>query len=196
MKIAIACWNDRVAPIFDNARQVHLAECESGQIVSEQTILLQENAPLRNAALLSENGVDTLVCGAISRPVHTMVAEHGIRVIPFLTGSLQEILQACLKQQPLEALFAMPGCCGRRRHGRGLERCMGMGGGKGFGQGRALWNTNATDPAPPTTAGQPGMGKGRALGFGGGMGSGRGGGAGRGMGTGNGRGGRRGGNNF
>jgi predicted Fe-Mo cluster-binding NifX family protein len=64
---------------------------------------------------LVELGVGTLVCGAISRPLHDMVASQGIRVVPFVTGDLDKVVQAWLNGELARDAFCMPGCC-RRRH--------------------------------------------------------------------------------
>ncbi|MDP2862869.1 MAG: hypothetical protein Q8N95_08765, partial [Desulfobacterales bacterium] len=94
-------------------------------------------------------GVGTLVCGAISRPLHGMVIASGIRVISFVAGDLRKVINAWLDGNLESGKFAMPGCCrrcapspemavinkeehlmnGRKRGG------MGQGGGKGQGQG-------------------------------------------------------------
>jgi predicted Fe-Mo cluster-binding NifX family protein len=152
MKTAFATWDDRIAPVFDIARRIHVVEAESGRIVSEAGEVLAEDLPAQKAHRLVELGVGTLVCGAISRPFHEMVAAYGIRVI---AGDLSEVIQAWLGGDLERDTFAMPGCSGR---GRGRRRGMlttgkedmtmprgdgtgpkGLGGGKGqghVGQGR------------------------------------------------------------
>jgi len=149
MKAAFAHWNGRIAPVFDIARRIHIADAESGRIVSEGEQVLTKEAPVRKALRLADLGVGTLVCGAISRPLHAMVSAYGIRVIPFVAGELSEVIEAWLRGGLEGEDFAMPGCCrrGRGRHrgingmnqegyvmnGRGRG---GMGSGGGRGQGR------------------------------------------------------------
>ncbi len=72
----------------------------------------------RRLIRLAELDVGTLVCGAISRPLHEMVAAHGIEVIPFVAGDLSEVIQAWLGDKLEHDTFAMPGCCGRGRDRR------------------------------------------------------------------------------
>jgi len=149
MKAAFAHWNNRIAPVFDIARRIHVAEAESGRIVVETEEALADNMPVRRALRLAQLGVGTLVCGAISRPLHAMVAAYGIRVIPFVAGDLSEVIQAWLRGGLDGDEFAMPGCCGRGRgRGRGINGINqegyfmngrgrgGMGSGGGQGQGR------------------------------------------------------------
>lgn len=147
MKAAFAYWDHRIAPVFDIARRIHVAEVESGRIIAEREEVLAEDLPLQKVIRLAELGVGTLVCGAISRPLHAMVAAYGIRVIPFVAGDLSEVIQAWLSGDLKGDAFAMPGCCGRGRrpsmndmnqeeyfmNGRGRG---GMRAGGGQGQGR------------------------------------------------------------
>jgi predicted Fe-Mo cluster-binding NifX family protein len=143
MKAAFSAWGNRIAPVFDVAPQIHLVEAESGQAVSKTQQLLADDIPVQKALRLAELGVGTLVCGAISRALHQMVAANGIRVIPFVAGDLREVIQAWLTGGLDGNAFAMPGCGGRGRFwGTGFfqeEQFMngrsGMGRGKGRGKG-------------------------------------------------------------
>ncbi len=132
-KAAFACNEDRIAPVFDTARRVRLVEAGSGRILAASEEALGEEMPARRAARLEELGAGTLVCGAISRPLHEMVASRGILVIPFVAGDLDEIVAAWLSGALRGDAFAMPGCCGRRGRGfRGRGRRGGFGRGWGF----------------------------------------------------------------
>lgn len=149
MKAAFAHWDHRIAPVFDIARQIHVVAAESGRIAAEAEEVLADDLPLQKVIRLAELSVDTLVCGAISRPLHAMVAAYGIRVIPFVAGELGEVIQAWLSGGLEGGDFAMPGCCGRGRgRRRGIDginqeeylmngrRRGGVGPGGGQGQGR------------------------------------------------------------
>ena len=146
MKAAFSVWNHRIAPVFDFARQILLVEVESGHVVGEAQESLPVDPGTGKWLRLVELGVDTLVCGAISRPLQAMVAANGIRVIPFVGGDLQEVIQAWMNGRIQDDLFVMPGCRGR---GDRFEHRPGFGGkedlmkgrnrggiGSGSGQGR------------------------------------------------------------
>ena len=81
-------------------------------------------APDRRNQRLQALGVETLICGAISRPLEAMLAAGGIEVIPHVCGEAEKVLQAFLSAGLQDDQFAMPGCCGqqRRRHGGGCGR--------------------------------------------------------------------------
>ena len=115
MKAAFATWNDRIAPVFDVVHQVHIVEVEAGDVIGETSESLFDDAPGQKAFHLARLGIEVLVCGAISRAMETMVAGHGIRVIPFVAGDLREIIRAWLRGELDGERFIMPGCCGRGR---------------------------------------------------------------------------------
>lgn len=121
MKAAFAIWDNRIAPVFDVARQIQLVEAESGRILTEAQECLPDDMLSQKALRLAEIGVNTLVCGAISRSLHDMVIAYGIQVIPFVAGDLKEVMHAWLAGTLQGEAFAMPGCCnkGSRRRGRG-----------------------------------------------------------------------------
>lgn len=122
MKTAFSSWNNRIAPVFDVARQVMLVHVESGRIVSEAEEGLPGDDLSGKARQLAEFEVKTLVCGAISRPLQDLIASYGITVIPFVAGDLREVIQAWLEDRIHDEIFAMPGCCqqGIRNGSRGL----------------------------------------------------------------------------
>ena len=122
MKAAFAARDNRIAPVFDVVRQIHLVEAEAGQVVSETQELLADDLPVQKALRLAELGIGTLVCGAISRALHEMVAANGVRVIPFVAGDLREVIEAWLRGGLDRNAFAMPGCGGRGRF-RGMGLC-------------------------------------------------------------------------
>lgn len=150
MKTAFAYWDNRIAPVFDIARQIYVVETESGRIIAETEELFANDMQAKKVFRIVELGISTLVCGAISRPLHAMIIGSGIRVICFVAGDLRRIIKAWLDGNLESGKFAMPGCCRRyallpemtkidreehlmngRRH-----RGMGQGAGQGQGQGR------------------------------------------------------------
>jgi len=115
MKTAFPYWGNRIAPVFDTAQEIHLVETEAGRIVGETQETLTEDLPVQKALRLVATGIDTLVCGAISRPVHELILAYGIDVVPFVAGDLREVIQAWLCGNLEKNTFAMPGCRGRGR---------------------------------------------------------------------------------
>jgi len=160
VKAAFASWNSRIAPVFDVTRQVRVVESQSGKPVGAAQEVELDGLPLARALRLAELGVGTLVCGAISRPLHDLVANQGIRVVPFVAGDLDSVVQAWLDGELNGGAFAMPGCFrGRRRfrqaRGHRREECFmrgagrGMGRGAGRGQGRGFGRMGGPKAAGP-----------------------------------------------
>lgn len=125
MIVAIPVWQGRVSPVFDVAGQVLLVEWEDSVEVARREEPLTEEVPDRRAERIAERGVDTLICGAVSRPLEAMLMSRGIEVIPRVCGSVDEVLAAFQNGQLQDERFAMPGCCGRgggrRRRQRGCR---------------------------------------------------------------------------
>jgi len=115
IKAAFAYWEDRIAPVFDVGQRIHLVEADAGKVVRATRETLADDLPVQKALRLAELGVGTLVCGAISRPLHEMVSAYGIRVIPFIAGDLREVIHAWLEDGLEGGGFAMPGCRSRVR---------------------------------------------------------------------------------
>ncbi len=121
MKIAFAHWRDRIAPVFDTAKQVRVVEVESGRVISEMEENLPEDLIIQKALRLLDLEIHTLVCGAVSRPMHGLIHAYGIQVIPFVAGELSEVIQAWLGGNLSSNGFSMPGCRRQiRRHSRGM----------------------------------------------------------------------------
>ena len=125
MKTAFSVWEQRIAPVFDTACQVHLVESDGTRIVSERAYALSGEDVPRKVEWLAEQGVATLVCGAVSRPLQERLSVVGIKVVPFVAGDLRQVIQAWFDGSLNGAAFTMPGCCGRRRGrgGAGRGRC-------------------------------------------------------------------------
>ena len=141
MKIAIPIWNDCVSNVFDFAGKLLLVEIENGKEISKSEVPLESQSLSQRVGQLKSLEVDVLVCGAISRALANMVTASGIQVLPYVTGSIDDVLQAYLTGQLAKPEFSMPGCWPgarkgfRHKHGgrcgRGRDRGHGHRGGRG-----------------------------------------------------------------
>jgi predicted Fe-Mo cluster-binding NifX family protein len=113
MKTAFAYWENRIAPVFDIARQIHVVETESGRIIAEAREDISNDLPAGKVTCIVDLGINILVCGAISRQLQVMITASGIRIISFVTGDLRKIINAWLDGKLEGGGFAMPGCCRR-----------------------------------------------------------------------------------
>ena len=119
-RIAIPTWNARVSPVFDTAGHALLVDVEDGAEVGRSETPIGAVMPPRRILRLTELGVNVLICGAISRPLAVMAEGAGIRIVPWVAGNTEEVVQAYLTGQLPAPRFMMPGCFGRGRGpGRG-----------------------------------------------------------------------------
>ncbi|PJC86720.1 hypothetical protein CSW98_06930 [Vibrio sp. HA2012] len=120
MKVALTIWNNRISPVFDVAGYVLLLEAEQKEILHQKVFDLPVDSAMNKLTFLSAQKVDLLICGAISRSLQYAIEESGIRVYPFCSGEISELIQAWQNDQLEQACFAMPGCgMGRHRGNRG-----------------------------------------------------------------------------
>lgn len=132
MKIAIPTWNGRVSPVFDTASRLLVVEAEDeGEYSRFETDISEHFVPSK-VMRLTGLGIDTLICGAISRPLAYMMTTAGIRLIPWISGQVEDVLQAFLSGTLFDLRFMMPGSPGpwgngsRGGHGRGRARRRGI----------------------------------------------------------------------
>ena len=135
MRVGIPIWNGRVSPVLDTAERVAVVDTEAGaDAVHEEVALEPLRLPLR-AARIAELRLDLLVCGAVSRPLAEMLAAAGVRLEPWISGEVKDVLGALTTGQLDRPRYRMPGCCGGR----------GRGGGLGQGRGRGRSHRGRTD---------------------------------------------------
>ena len=122
MKIAIPIWNDSVSNVFDFAGRLLLVDIKNDKEANRSETLLRVVSLPERAGRLKKLGVDVLVCGAISRALADMVTASGIQLLPYVTGQVDNVLQAYLNDQLAQAQFTMPGCWTGARKDFGRRR--------------------------------------------------------------------------
>ncbi len=115
MIIALPVWNERIAPLFDVARQALIISVDQQCIAHRTCVPLPVDAPEEKVRCLVRQGTSILICGAISRPLCLMACACGIDVYAFVGGNTQEIIEAWRQGRLEEDDYAMPGCAQRRR---------------------------------------------------------------------------------
>jgi predicted Fe-Mo cluster-binding NifX family protein len=168
MKVAVAIWNDRISPVFDVSRTILILDIAKGAVTGESIARFDDDNPVRKLSTLTQNGIRTLICGAISRPIAEIFINSGIRLIPFVAGNRQEVIDAYLNGSLPCWELCMPGCRFENRFshqsGKVYNECAdGMvsadpSAGKQAKEGKAMPNRDETGPG--------GRGKGRSSGQG------------------------------
>ncbi len=110
MKLAICTWNELVAPVFDVSESVMIVNISSGKLKTRKREDISGLDHLARIRRLSDLGVKTLICGAISRPWHDIITAWDIQVISYVSGPVKQILSALLSDNMDLQKFRMPGC--------------------------------------------------------------------------------------
>ena len=109
MRIAIAHWQDRISPVFDVSDKLLLIDIEDGRELTRKDNVLGCRGPFERAREVYRLGVHVLLCGAVSRPMETALTRSGVRVIGFICGDLEDVLNAYLNERLADKCFQMPG---------------------------------------------------------------------------------------
>lgn len=110
MKIALPLWQGRVSPVFDVARKVLVVVFNGDFEVARREVEIHEKLLPARVTKLTDLHIDTLLCGAISRPFAAMLSAAGIRVISFLAGDADKVLRSFLVGRLDDPGLHMPGC--------------------------------------------------------------------------------------
>ncbi len=109
MRIAIAHWQDRISPVFDVSDRLLLIDIEDGRALKREDNVLNCRGPFKRAREVYRLGVQVLLCGAVSRPLETALISSGVRVIGFICGGLEDVLNAYINGRLSDKCYQMPG---------------------------------------------------------------------------------------
>ncbi len=114
MIIAIAVWGSRISPVFDVSKNIMFFD--SIEEKSEEKKITAATL-MERVLYLSELNVDVLICGAISHRLTDMIVNSKIRLIPFVSGEVENIYRQFLQGKIPSPEYTMPGCkCKFKRH--------------------------------------------------------------------------------
>ena len=119
MKVALTVWENRISPLFDCAGMLLVADIVDRTETGRKLESLHCESPFSRAEKLSDLGIEVLICGAVSNLFANIIESHGIRIIPFIAGPVDEVLYAYLTGRLLDSKFRMPGC--KTRHDNGFR---------------------------------------------------------------------------
>lgn len=118
MKIAMPIWNERISPVMDTANQLLIIKIENGTELSQSIKTLPQRNMVHRVQFIISIGIDILICGAISRLLENILIHHGLKVIPWIKGDIEEIITAYLNGNLQKIDFNLPGCRRRCRQGK------------------------------------------------------------------------------
>lgn len=128
MKVAVTVWEDTVSTVCDFSSRLLVFDVMGGEVKNRAFIPFETGIMPERMNQFEALGIKVLLCGAISRPLERMIRASGVKVIPCLRGSIEEVLRAYLDGGLSDARFILPGfgpgtsCVrGRRRHRGGAD---------------------------------------------------------------------------
>ncbi len=128
-RVAIAVWRGSVSTTLDFASNLLLIDMEGQKVAARKEVRLESGSPQATALSLEAQGVSVVICGAISRLLAQNLEMRGVQVIPFVSGEVEEVIQAFVKGGLDDRKFLMAGCppgarrAWRCRRRRGSPRC-------------------------------------------------------------------------
>jgi predicted Fe-Mo cluster-binding NifX family protein len=133
-RLAVPTHLGRVAPLFDVAERIELYDVSGGTVKPAGDLLLTGGGAQERLARLRDEGVDTVICGAISGVACNALMANGLRVVPWVCGPVDSVLGAYRTGTLGAPGWRMPGRGGRAfRRGRRGRGGRGRRFGPGFG---------------------------------------------------------------
>ena len=116
---------NKIQPLLDNiisdVNEMPLNKLQ--EIVEKKYVPLQPGIPHHQVGSVMAQNIQALICGAISEVFARMVEASGIQLIPFITGGIDDVLNAYINGNLQTRAFWMPGYgLQRRRRFRGNFR--------------------------------------------------------------------------
>ncbi len=129
MRIAVTIWNNRISPVFDVAQNLLMVDLDNGEETVRWNLSLSGMPPTLKIETLKKSNVEMVLCGAISELFLRLLTTSGIKVEPWISGNIEEVIQAVIQNKLSDPCYCMPGCyrfrgSGKRHRGRKRNRGM------------------------------------------------------------------------
>lgn len=124
MRVCLACFETRLAAVFENASELRLYDVCDNEIRPAGHLPLPSKDPTDTISATLACGADLLICGAMCGRTRNCLESSGLHVTPWVGGSIERVLEA-FGANTLDNLV-MPGCRNVRRQ-RGQCRSKGQG---------------------------------------------------------------------
>ncbi|MGC9324800.1 MAG: NifB/NifX family molybdenum-iron cluster-binding protein [Desulfomonilia bacterium] len=109
MRIAIPVYEQHVAAVADFADFMLVVDLDHDREIRREIVPVTTGILPARVAMLEDLGVDVMICGALSRPYASMAVHSGVGLIPFITGTIAEVLRAYCLGTLSDPQFLMPG---------------------------------------------------------------------------------------
>ncbi|MBN2244781.1 MAG: hypothetical protein JW755_02945, partial [Candidatus Aminicenantes bacterium] len=85
-------------------------DIEKGRICAQSLETVKSESPYLRAEMLNRLGANILVCGGISAFYANLIEARGIKIIPFISGDIKDVLDAYVSGDIYKKEYRMPGC--------------------------------------------------------------------------------------
>jgi predicted Fe-Mo cluster-binding NifX family protein len=119
MKVALTIWGNKISPVFDSAQTLLVAQVQNNKIIQKQYESF-DNDSSGFLCDLKEMGIAVLICGAVSKMSEKIIISSDIKLIPFVSGNAEQVLDLYLTNAPVPLMNLMPGCK-QQRYKNGLK---------------------------------------------------------------------------
>ena len=109
MKIAIPVWENKISPVLDTASRLLVVEVKAGGDMSRFEVYLDERDLSKRSLRIMGLGVDTVICGAVTRHFSDMLKALGIDIVTGISGQPDDVLHACFEGRLAHSKYLMPG---------------------------------------------------------------------------------------
>ncbi len=121
MRIAITLFRCRVSPVFDWSERLLVIDRTKDKELKNE-VSLTHLGTMERVGFLAEARVKVLICGVISDPLVPVLESRNIRVIPGISGRVDDVIKAFFSGSLQQDKFTMPGCRGLRKRQRRFGR--------------------------------------------------------------------------
>jgi len=157
--LAIPVFRSRVAPVLNWCSKIHIFRDDANEVKCCEEIILLNMGAFERLKIIHEEGVQTLICGALSPDLLSYGEKIGLNIIPGVSGEIVDVLQAYHAQKLDSPRFWLPGCRGPRTYRKGWRRdCVAIGANEEMSPSH-----DSAEPARKPAA-KTGAGKGRSAG--------------------------------
>ena len=94
MELCIAGYQNRVATLLETATELRVYTLEDGDVVRSGMTAMPTAGPCALPSYLKALGVEVVICGGLGKGARDGFEAMGIRVIPWVKGSIEGVLQA------------------------------------------------------------------------------------------------------
>lgn len=118
MKLGISILNNNISPVFDSAHTLRIYRIKDNKIESQRDVNIDSGNLISKTSQIVNTRVNAIICGAVSQQFYSLLQNQGVKLMPWVKGNVQQVLNAYVKGDLLTENFLFPACCQHRRNQR------------------------------------------------------------------------------